>query len=440
MKNYLLYLFVFFSFTNGFAQTDTVKAVKQKLFSLHFQFTTVSQYKPLMQSKYSGQNSLGAKSEFQTSVTATVFVGARLWKGAELFVNGEMAGGSGLSKTLGVGSFPNGETFRVGDPSPKIYLARVFFRQIIALDKQETMQDDEANSVRMKIPKTYLRFTVGKISIADYFDNNTYSHDPRTQFLSWGLMSNGAWDYPANTRGYTPSIVAEFFSPKNEFRLAYCLEPNTANGSDMNWNPVQAGSLTAEYKRNYSIKGLNGSISALGFFSRSRMGNYREAIAHPDSLGPNTDLVRRNGNIKYGFGINAEQQVTDFAGVFLRASINDGNNETWTFTEIDHSFSFGFSADGSKYKRNYDNVGIAMVVCGLSKPHRDYLGAGGYGFMLGDGKINYAPEALLEIYYAASFLKGKLTITPAYQLIVNPGYNKDRGPASVLSMRLHAEF
>ncbi len=432
-----LFLLISIPFLSKAQQSDSIK---EDRFSIHTQTTVINQFKPSFRATYSGLNSLSTQQEDQTSVTSTLFLGARLWKGASVFINPEIAGGSGLSGALGVAASPNGETFRIGDPSPTIYLARLFYRQLFALSNETMSQTSDFNQIAERAPTKYIAITIGKIGIADYFDDNKFSHDPRTQFMSWALMDNGAWDYPANTRGYTPSIVLEFITPKNELRFSFSLVPLTANGNDMNWNITKAGSHTLEYTHRYRIRNQPGTVRLLGFYTRATMGNYLQSIAL-QPINPNIENTRKDGNSKYGFGINAEQNITNDLGCFFRAGWNDGNNETWAFTEIDHSLSAGFSLTGQRWKRENDNIGIAYVVSGISKPHRDYLKAGGKGFMLGDGNLNYGLEQLTELYYSAELVKNRIFLTAAYQFLVNPGYNKDRhGPVNIFSIRLHTRI
>jgi len=340
---------------------------------------------------------------------------------------------------LGIASATNGETFRIGDPAPKMYIARLFFTQTFSLTQASTNQASDLNQLAGKMPTKYISVTLGKISISDFFDDNKFSHDPRSQFMSWGLMSNGAWDYPANTRGYTPSVVLEYVTPTDEIRYAFSLVPTVANGGDMDWNISKAGSNTLEYTHRYKISNQDGAIRLLGFFTNAHMGNYREAVALNPS-NPNIHSVEKYGNTKYGFGINAEQNITKELGCFFRASWNDGNNETWAFTEIDRSLSAGLSLTGESWKRKNDNVGLAYVVSGISNAHQSYLKTGGNGFILGDGNLNYTPEHLTELYYSFQ-LNQNIYFSANYQLVFNPGYNADRqGPVNVFSGRLHIQI
>lgn len=407
-------------------------------FSIHAQTTVITQYKPAFSAKYTGPNSLVPREEAQRSITATLFLGVKLWQGAGIFMNPEIGGGSGLSSSLGVGASANGETYRVSTPEPAFELARLFFRQTISLNNETAFNESDLNRLGGRMPTEFFSIILGKICMSDFFDNNKYSHEPRTQFMSWALMSNGAWDYPANTRGYTPSMIFELITPRHEIRYGFSLVSTTPNGMVMNWNINKAGSHTLEYTYNYTVSGRKGAFRFLTFFTTANMGNYNQSIAlNPES--PDIKTTEKYGHTKYGFGLNGEQEITKDLGVFLRAGWNDGKNETWEFTEIDRSVSCGISVNGERWKRKNDNIGLAYVVSGLSAPHRNYLKDGGLGFELGDGNLNYALENLLEFYYSMELIKN-INLSGAYQFIGNPGYNKDRGPVNVFSIRVHIEI
>ncbi|MCX6352511.1 MAG: carbohydrate porin [Bacteroidetes bacterium] len=407
-----------------------------KPWSFHFQQTIVGQYHPKFKSLYEGNNTFTSAPEEAYSLTSTLYIGRRLWKGAEFYFNPEIAGGKGLSKTLGIGGFPNGETFRVGDPAPALYVARLFFTQYFALGNEEEKSDDEANSLQGKLPAKRLSITLGKISIADYFDGNKYSHDPRTQFLNWGLMSAGGWDYPANTRGYTWAGVVEYITPNLSVRASSSMVGEEANGPYMDMHFGKANSTTLEVEKPYTFMGKNGRIRAIGFYTLAHMGNYTKALS--DSI-PDITRSRQYGRTKYGAVLNIEQDFSEDAGAFFRASWNDGKNETWAFTEIDNSLSAGIVMQGTQWKRKDDKLGVAILIDGLSKDHRTYLARGGYGFIIGDGKLNYANEFIVEAQYNINLHKN-FWITPDYQFIMNPGYNKDRGPVNIFGLRGHCEF
>ena len=435
MKKTLSYIILMLSATYAFAQ-DTVK---QQQFSFHFQETTITQYKPAFSAPYSGANSLSTLSETQTSLTTSLFGAARLWKGAEAVFDPEISGGAGLSKTLGVAGFPNGETFRVGEVAPKIYIARLYFQQNFEWGTEKDTITDDQNQLAGLKSKRYFSFTVGKFGMADFFDGNEFSHDPRTQFLNWSLMDNAAWDYPANTRGYVLGLFTELGQPDWTLRFAFTMVTTTANGAIWDAKILHANTQTLEYERRYTINGQKGTVRVLGFLNNGKFGNYAQAIAQ-NPTAPVVDTTQAYGRHKYGFGISADQYLSKDFGVFAKVSYNDGHTETWFFTEIDRSLSFGGVLKGTSWKRPDDELGLAFVGNGLSAPHREYLADGGYGFLIGDGRLNYSPEMIAELYYKINAFQKKFWLTPDYQFILHPAYNADRGPVNVFSLRAHIEF
>ncbi|RYY32744.1 MAG: carbohydrate porin [Sphingobacteriaceae bacterium] len=421
------------------AAQDTTKTQRV---NLHFQQTVITQYKPGFSAKYTGDNSLTTGEETQTSLTTTLFGGARLWKGMEGYFNTEMSGGSGLSKTLGVAGFPNGETFRVGAAEPKIYIARLYFTQNFEWGDDKEYLTDDVNQLAGWKSKRYFKVTVGKFGMADFFDGNEFSHDARSQFVNWSLMDNAAWDYPANTRGYVFGAVAEFGQPTWALRFGYTMTTNTANGSIWDGRLGRANTQTLEFEKRYSLGNADqkGTVRLLAFRNNGKMGIYRDAINSPVGGTPDVDAVQAYGHHKYGFGISADQYITKDLGVFAKASYNDGKTETWAFTEIDRSISLGAMLKGTSWHRADDELGLAFVGNGISKDHRDYLAAGGYGFIIGDGQLNYSTELIAELYYKVNAYKRMVWLSPDYQFIANPAYNRDRGPVNVFSLRAHVEF
>lgn len=408
--------------------------------SLHFQETTVTQGHPHFHAPYSGGNSLQPASEVHSSITSTLFGGVRAWPGAELYLNPELSGGSGLSQARGVAGFPNGETFRVGSAVPVIYLARLFLRQTFELGGERVRVDPDLDQLGGMHDSRRLTLTAGRFGVADLFDDNTFSHDPRTQFLNWALMSAGAWDYPADTRGYTWGLAADYtIEGVWSLRAAAVLVPKQANGLEMDTQLTQAEGLVAESEWHYSFGPRRGAARALIFLNRARMGSYDQAIAATAGAQPDITGTRRAGRIKGGFAINAEQAVTEDLGAFVRLSWNDGKNETWAFTEIDHSAALGVVQRGTPWLRPGDEFGLALIAQGISTPHRRYLAAGGLGFILGDGALHYGPEGVLEAYYRLALTR-LVAFSPDYQFILHPAYNSDRGPVHVLGLRMHVEL
>ncbi|MCX6282123.1 MAG: carbohydrate porin [Bacteroidetes bacterium] len=416
--------------------------VRNQFWNYHFQLTVVPQYHPAFKAEYSGENSLEKCDESTVSLSATLFLGMRLWKGAQAYFNPEVSGGKGFSLTRGVAGFPNGEVYRVSDPSVHVYVGRLYLRQIFALSASKHSVKDGFNQIAGPEPDTYLSIIAGKFSLMDFFDNNTFSHDPRTQFFNWALMGNGAWDYPANVRGYDYGLAMEFVKPKWSVRAAFTTMPEEANGQQMQYDITKSFGTSLEFEKKYFLGKQAGTFRAMAYFNLAPMGNYKQSIKLgqlADTV-PDITLTRAEGHTKYGFGINFEQNIDRNFGVFMRAGWNDGQNETWVFTEIDRTVNFGLNIDGNLWKRDDDNVAVAFIMNGISSPHCDYLKAGGMGFMIGDGNLSYSPEFITEIYYSFRFFNQLLWICPDYQLIINPAYNRVRGPVNAFGLRVHIEI
>lgn len=402
---------------------------------LHFQSTVVSQWHPAFPAKYSGPNSLSAKPEFSTSLTSTLFAGARLWHGAEFYVNPELVAGNGFSHTLGVAGFPNGEIYRVSDPVPTLFVARLFLRQTFSLGGERERVEPDQNQLGGIYDQHRITLTLGKFGLTDLFDDNAYSHDPRTQFLNWSIIDNGAWDYAADTRGYTWGVALEYQQPRWALRLATVMVPLQANKESLDFALSRAHGDNAEIEYRYAIQEHPGTLRLSAYANHAHMGSYRETI----DTGVMDITLTRQYRVKYSWGLNIEQELSRDVGVFLRLGWNDGRTETWAFTEIDRTASFGISLKGSRWKRPEDTVGIAAAINGLSSDHADYLAAGGVGFIIGDGHLTYAPEQIVETYYLWKPLP-RLGVTVDVQYVNHPAYNLDRGPVFIAGTRLHYNF
>ncbi len=427
-----------------FAQYDTIRKPDAR-FNLHFQTTYIYQYSARFTTPYSGPHSLSGDEEKQNSLIMTLYGGARLWKGAEVYINPEIAGGSGLSGALGMAGSSNGETFRVGDPAPTLYLGRAFFSQTIALKGNDVdTPEDGANALATFTPKSHLRFVIGKYSLGDIFDQNAVSNSPRTQFMNWSLMNTGAWDYAANVRGYTLAGAAELALNGWAFKAAVAALPEEANGDKLSTDFGKSLSLNAEIARSYKIRGDEGTWRFLLFHNKTHMGSYRaatyEALLSGSGIIPDVVETRLEGRHKIGFAFNLDQKLSRNLSFFTRIGWNDGKTETWCFTEIDQTAALGIALKGRRWKRADDVLGFGFVANGLSEDHREYLAYGGEGFILGDRGLFFAPETIAELYYSARLRKEGLWLSADYQLCLNPGYNKDRGPASIASIRIHVEL
>jgi high affinity Mn2+ porin len=404
--------------------------------TFHGQATFIEQAHPGFAADYSGTNSLDPGGEEKHTTSLTLFLGHTLWSGAAIYYDPEVTMGQGLSDTTGIAAFPNGEGTRASSNSPVYDTARLFIRQVVNLGGTSTKVEDDQNQIAQSEDENRLVLTAGKLSATDIFDTNAYSHDPRTQFLNWALVDDGAWDYPADAKGYTGGFTAEWTFGSHTLRYGIFMEPQVANELPLDARVDKAHGQVLEWEERFQVEGRPGALRPMVFWNRAHMGLYQAAIE--ESRPPDITLSRAYRS-KAGAGINWEQEVADGVGVFARAGFNDGRTETWAYTEIDRTLSGGVSVSGKRWGRSDDNLGIAGIASGLSSEHREYLAAGGDGFILGDGRLDYDPEEIVEIYYLWTPVKW-LAVTPDYQFVRNPGYNRDRGPVSVFGLRIHSEY
>lgn len=409
-------------------------------FALHGQATYVWQRDLSFHSPYSGPNSLSGRGTTSYSVTTTLDLGMRLWQGAEVHVNPEVAFGKAFSELHGLAGFTNGELAKTAGPNPTLYRARAFFRQTVGLGGGTEDREAEMNQFAGPVDKRRVVFTAGNFSVLDVFDSVTYAHDARTQFLNWSFLTHGAFDYAADARGYTWGAALEYYDDDWAYRVGRFIQPAESNGLPLDARIDRHYGDVFEVEHSHTLAGQPGKLRVMLFRNKVDMARYDDALALSQSTGSTPDIsLVRHEHAKVGIGIGGEQQINDDIGLFARASWADGKTETYAFTEIDRSVSFGTLAKGSKWGRPNDTVGLAAAINMLSPDHRRYLQQGGIGVFLGDGRLNYAPEQLVEAFYSVQAAK-RLWISADVQWIRNPGYNADRGPAVFFGTRLHTEF
>lgn len=410
---------------------------KPSNYSVHGQATVIYQGNGWFRSPYAGTNSFLNNTNTRTSETTTLFLGKKLWEGGEVYFNPEVAGGRGLSDVHGIAGFPNGEIPRVGNFEPTPYIARLYYQQIFGLGGEQETVKDEQNQIAGKRDVNRITITLGKLAATDFFDENTYSHDPRTQFMGWSAMYNGAWDYPANTRGYTYGLAIELNAKDWALRYGIFGVPTTANGPNIDPTFPRHAGHALEFEQHYMLNDHPGIFRCMAFLNNADMGNYRESLA----LQPVDPVIGATGSSrnKVGLTFSIEQELAHDLGFFLRAGWNDDQSESWSFTEIGHTLAMGLSLKGSAWCREKDVVGSAVVFNGLSAAHAEYLGAGGLGFILGDGQIHYGLETIFEEYYNWQ-LNENIAIAGDFQYVINPAYNQDRGPVCIFALRAHFSF
>jgi high affinity Mn2+ porin len=408
-------------------------------FAIHGQATFVLQGTPGFSSPYAGPNSLTPNQRKET-IDATLTIGVRPWAGAEIWADPEIDQGFGLSNTLGVAGFPSAEAYKVGQKSPYVRLQRAFFRQTIDLGGASETVQGGANQLAGTRTANRIVLTIGKFGVGDVFDTNRYAHDPRGDFLNWSLVDAGSFDYAADAWGYSTGVAAEWYQGPWTLRLGAFNLSKIPNGETLE-SGFQQYQLDGEIEHRHTIRGRDGAVRVTVFRNRGNFGRFDDALALAATTGatPDTALVRAR-RTRAGADLNIEQAVTDSIGLFARAGFADGQIEPYDFTDIDRTVQAGVSIDGKGWGRAGDTIGVAAVVNGISKAHQRYLAAGGLGVLVGDGRLPHSgDEAIGEAYYDWKAIKG-VEISLDYQLIGNPGYNRDRGPANVFAVRLHGEF
>lgn len=421
--------------------THSDATVESERWNLFYQATSIGQYHGTFHSPYSGPFSLQDRMERDVSLTTTLFFGLRLEQNTVLYFDPEIAGGRGFSGVDGLANSSNGELPRVASATPKPYVARLYISHDFALgDEKETFESEE-NQLAGQRPVNRYTVTAGRFTLTDFFDNNRYSHDPRTQFMGWAVMYNGAWDYPADVRGYTWGWVHELHTRHWSFRYASAAMPRVANGLRFDRRLFRNRGDVFEGEYRYLMRGHTGTIRLLNYENHANAGNYAEAIRQAELSGgtPDVTSTRRNGTLKYGFGVNLEQEITKNIGVFARLGWNDGKTESFAFTAIDRLATGGISIAGERWHRPFDTLATELTASGLSGVHALYLARGGYDFLIGDGRLSYGPEYISETYYSARVFPGVFA-TFDLQHVSNPAYNRDRGPVWIPSIRLHIEL
>jgi high affinity Mn2+ porin len=412
-------------------------------FWLSGQANFIFQAHPSFHAPYSGRNSLNPNYEKATSRVLTLYSGVRLNNSTELLLDVEEAGGSALSTGLGLAGFTNLDIVRNPQLSKAPYLARGMVHTVIALSRDKVESERNPLSLFEELPRRRLEIRLGKFSLVDFFDQNSVATDTHFQFTNWTIDNNGAYDYAADTRGYTVGMVADFEDRNWGFRFAEAMMPKVANGPDLVYRPWQVHAENFEYElRRGVVPKKSGVVRLLAYTNHANMGVYREAVAQfVEGLVPRPDITDHPWHItrKYGFGINLEQNLTQNVTVFGRFGWDDGKTESFAYTEVDQTFAGGLGANGRRWHRQFDRAGIAVVTNGIKRDHQNYLAKGGYGFLIGDGGLNYGRENIVESYYTAHAWRG-IYVAPGLQYIVNPGYNRDRGPVRVPSFRAHVEF
>ncbi len=423
------------------SEDGTTQPNSEESYAIHGQATYVVQATDGFHDPYSGPDSLSASAN-QETVDATLFLGARLWQGAEIWIQPEIDQGFGLDNTLGVAGFPSGEAYKVGAYQPYFRVPRAFVRQTIDEGSEREPVAGMADQLGGSRSLDRWVFTVGKFAVTDVFDTNRYAHDPRSDFLNWAVVDGGAFDYAADAWGYTFGAAAERYIGSWIVRAGVFDLSNVPNSTRLDPG-MDEFQIDAEVEKRYTLFGQTGRVLLTGFDSRGRMALLDETISLAQTTGENinTALVdARQYRSRVGAVLGVEQPITEAIGVFARISKAAGNVEPYEFTDIDRSVSVGTSIKGALWHRPGDTVGLAVVDNGISAEREEYLNLGGLGLLVGDGQLPHpGAEQILETYYSATAFSWA-QVTLDYQFVKNPAYNTDRGPVSIFAVRVHAQF
>ncbi len=404
-------------------------------------------------SLYQGTNSFHNSAEYKTSLLGTLYTAIRpthsIRYNTDLILDLESAGGRGLSQAFGLAGFTNLDVVRNPNLGPTPYLARYQIHQVFGLTDETTSQETGPFALAASVPVRRIEFRIGKMTLPDFFDLNGPGSDSHLQFMNWTVDNNGAWDYAADTRGYTVGGMAEYDDTIWSIRYGLFAMPVVANGIDMDWAFSRAHAQNGEFELRHSFVPQHKGVTRLLFFAnRAHMGTYREAVddflngsdtAKYGITVPSILLHEHYGALKYGFGYNTEQEITENLRVFGRFGWNEGQHESYVYTEVDQTVEAGADYAGARWHRPVDKIGLAVVSNAIKRDHQNYLRLGGLGFLLGDGNLNYGREDIVESYYNWHAWRG-LFYAVDVQHIDNPGYNRDRGPAWVGSVRAHVDF
>ena len=402
---------------------------------------------------YSGINSTLSRGEYKPSFLGTLYLGYQLNRSprfaSDAILDIEVSGGRGISQALGLAGFTNLDVVRNPTLGSKPYLARYQIHQVIGLSSKLADTSRTPFSLSTRLPLRRLEFHLGRMTLPDFFDNNSIGTDSHLQFLNWTVDNNGAWDYAANTRGYTDAAVAEYVDHALTARYALGIMPTVANGISLDYNLRRAIGHNFELELRdgpgslmQSLSKRKGAIRLLGFVNKANMGVYRtqNQLAILNHTLPDITAHPLQRTYKYGVGLNFEQEVSDSLRLYGRFGWNEGQHESYAYTEVDQTFAVGADYNlKSLFNRPNDKAGITFVSNAIKRDHQAYLSLGGIGFLIGDGKLNYAREDIVEAYYNLHTWRGLYYALDA-QYIAHPGYNKDRGPILVESVRMHVDF
>jgi high affinity Mn2+ porin len=411
---------------------------EQQNWAIHFDAIEVLQGQPGFHAPYSGGNSIAPQDDFRQTSEVDLFFDFRLWPGAEFYFNPEYYQGFGFGTTHGIDQFPNAMAYKVGKYRGDINIPNLFVRQIIGLGgEQEQLEADELQLAE-KVDISRLTIQVGRMALVNTFDNNSYAHNPRADFLNWAAIDEAAFDYAADSLGYEEGATIELNQKTWALRYGWFTVPVRDNVNATDGHYLKAWEQVLELEERYTLFGHPGTLRLLGYLERANLGSYRATLDNP-SLDVNLYATQRY-RLSEGFAVNLEQEITPDLGAFLRFGVRNPNYAAWQFTDASRSLALGLSLKGTSWKRPNDTIGLANMLAGIGHAEQAYLNAGGLdGILVGDGKLSYGLENVIEFFYNFELHKG-LNVTFDYQLAVNPAFNEARGPINIFGARIDLRY
>lgn len=456
-----------FDFMNLLSQAG-LHDLAHENWNVYGQLTWIEQWHPAFAAKYTNlngsPNSLLPQAAWADTGTATLYFGARLWKGAEGYFVPEVIAEEPFSNLKGLaGAIQDFELQKGGSAVPEIYRSQAFVKQTIELGGDPVLFESNPLQIGTTYRSRRLDFAVGNFTILDFFDKTPFGLDPRQGLFSLAYLTYPAWDFASDARGYSWGAVAELWWDDWSLRLARVTPPQEPNALPVDFRFWLYYGDALELEHDHRIFGLAGKVRLLGYHNHVDAGRFADAIAafqaNPQENAANCknapalggynygstnasapDLCwARQPNDKWGLGLYLEQYVARDIGLFFRGMWTDGQTEVDAYTSADRSLSFGALAKGTLWKRPFDVTGLAGNLSFLSAAHIAYLAMGGVDGFIGDGALNYAPEATLDVFYSVNLFKA-IWLSVDYQHIANPAMNADRGPVEVFGGRFHVEF
>ena len=437
--------------------------IKDEPWNAYGQFTYITSFHPAFSAPYTNLNgsinSLLPTPEQSWTGSFTLFLGVRLWQGAQAYFVPEAIAEQAFSQLRGLGGvIQNFELQKTGLTTPQVYRSRIYLEQTFGLGGGAVVLESDPMSLGGVVDKRRIVLRAGNFSVIDFFDKNTFSGDLRQQFFNMAFLTYAAYDFTADARGYTWGGMVEAYHDDWAIRFGRFAPPVNPNVLALTLEADKYYGDQVEIEHDHQLFGRAGAIRVLAYRNRENMGKFRDAITALESdptknaancgsrysygstnaTAPDLCWVRRP-NDKIGIGINVEQAITDDVGVFLRGMYSDGQTEVYAFTPTDRSLSFGASAKGSAWRRPSDVTGIGYGIGWISQAHADYLRMGGVDGFVGDGSIRQAGESVVDVFYSVN-VASAVWLSADYQHVTNPAFNADRGPIDIFGARIHAEF